>query len=297
MSYGQPWRRKTGFPPAGPISTYPTFRSPASICLSVPNEGVAPGAAARTREKGAPAMVRAMAASMRRRYWSADSRIDVSPELGLPTPSEAQRVDSGAERRKGIVGQLDAFRQIGRKEYERLLGGIAVRDDGIDGQSANFHGFAIVGPDQGGVVRRISRVRELDNHAVLNGAGRKTCLQLFVEKIRSLCLGIRRAQGLLAGCRQELIASRSLHSLFVDEDEGIVGEEGLGAVARGYRGGLLYELQREGMGTDERLDRPRMRLARVGRNDGLLQGQEIFAGSDHKPVVRQGDDIRLSAAG
>src|SRR5580658_8973725 len=38
MSYGQPCRRITAVPLAGPASTYPTFKSPASICLTGPNE-------------------------------------------------------------------------------------------------------------------------------------------------------------------------------------------------------------------------------------------------------------------
>src|SRR5262245_15742440 len=37
MSYGQPWRRRTAGPSTGPASTYPTFRTPASICRTTPN--------------------------------------------------------------------------------------------------------------------------------------------------------------------------------------------------------------------------------------------------------------------
>src|SRR5690242_12352938 len=33
MSYGQPCSSKTGGPPAGPVSTYPTSSTPALICL------------------------------------------------------------------------------------------------------------------------------------------------------------------------------------------------------------------------------------------------------------------------
>src|SRR5262245_46710222 len=40
MSYGQPWRRITGGPPAGPTSAYPMLRTPASICFKTPNEFV-----------------------------------------------------------------------------------------------------------------------------------------------------------------------------------------------------------------------------------------------------------------
>src|SRR2546423_1002232 len=38
MSYGQPWRRMTAGPSAGPASAYPTFRRPASICFSEPKD-------------------------------------------------------------------------------------------------------------------------------------------------------------------------------------------------------------------------------------------------------------------
>src|SRR5580658_6954157 len=43
MSYGQPWRRTTGGPLAGPASAYPTLRRPASICFSGPNDVFVPG--------------------------------------------------------------------------------------------------------------------------------------------------------------------------------------------------------------------------------------------------------------
>src|SRR4051794_802125 len=36
MSYGQPWRRTTAPPCAGPSSAYPTFRAPAPICFTAP---------------------------------------------------------------------------------------------------------------------------------------------------------------------------------------------------------------------------------------------------------------------
>src|SRR6186713_2408914 len=37
MSYGQPCSRTAGGPSAGPLSTYPTFRGPASIWLTSPS--------------------------------------------------------------------------------------------------------------------------------------------------------------------------------------------------------------------------------------------------------------------
>src|SRR5439155_25311914 len=38
MSYGHPCSRTTGGPFAGPASAYPTFRTPASICLIESND-------------------------------------------------------------------------------------------------------------------------------------------------------------------------------------------------------------------------------------------------------------------
>src|SRR5580693_6761514 len=43
MSYGQPRSRTTAGPLAGPASAYPTFRRPALICFSEPNEVFVPG--------------------------------------------------------------------------------------------------------------------------------------------------------------------------------------------------------------------------------------------------------------
>src|SRR6185437_1013736 len=43
MSYGQPWRRTTAGPSAGPASAYPTLRMPASICFIEWNEMLVPG--------------------------------------------------------------------------------------------------------------------------------------------------------------------------------------------------------------------------------------------------------------
>src|SRR5580658_1503196 len=42
MSYGQPCRRITPGPLAGPASAYPIFKSPASICFRGPNDALAP---------------------------------------------------------------------------------------------------------------------------------------------------------------------------------------------------------------------------------------------------------------
>src|SRR5580693_2873405 len=43
MSYGHPCSRTTAGPLAGPASAYPTFRRPALICFSEPNEVFVPG--------------------------------------------------------------------------------------------------------------------------------------------------------------------------------------------------------------------------------------------------------------
>src|ERR1700689_1366127 len=43
MSYGQPWRRMTAGPSAGPASAYPTLSRPASICFIELNDVFVPG--------------------------------------------------------------------------------------------------------------------------------------------------------------------------------------------------------------------------------------------------------------
>src|SRR5260370_42504085 len=79
MSYGQPCRRMTGEPLAGPASAYPTFRSPASICFSELNDVFVPGliglilpdcaSAGPSRASSAAAIVRAAVPRRRRRSW------------------------------------------------------------------------------------------------------------------------------------------------------------------------------------------------------------------------------------
>src|SRR5580692_12388250 len=48
MSYGHPCSRTTAGPLTGPASAYPTFRRPALICFSEPNEVFVPGLIAGT---------------------------------------------------------------------------------------------------------------------------------------------------------------------------------------------------------------------------------------------------------
>src|SRR5512133_303992 len=43
MSYGQPWRRTTARPSAGPTSAYPTCSRPAALCSRGPNAAVVRG--------------------------------------------------------------------------------------------------------------------------------------------------------------------------------------------------------------------------------------------------------------
>src|ERR1700693_5808716 len=85
MSYGQPCRRMTGGPLAGPASAYPTFRSPASICFRGANDVFVPGLigpilpdcapAAPTMASSAAATVRTAAPKRRRRSWLISSDI------------------------------------------------------------------------------------------------------------------------------------------------------------------------------------------------------------------------------
>src|SRR5262245_22741137 len=116
MSYGQPWRRMIGGPPAGPASAYPTFSSPASICFSTPNEPAAPalrGSAALTLRTCAAAMAIRLAPSIRRRSLLIVSDIDVTPtgNRGATCRGPGRDHTRGAAR-----GRLDdgVARQVGR---------------------------------------------------------------------------------------------------------------------------------------------------------------------------------------
>ena len=110
---------------------------------------------------------------------------------------------------------------------------------------SDIDGFAILRPNQRRVVRRVSAVGKLDNHAILDRPFCETCLQLFNEKVGRFGLRLRFGQILQTGDREELVASRLPHPLAVDEDECVVGEEGLIAEAGGDCLGLLHELEGE----------------------------------------------------
>src|SRR5262249_25149832 len=108
--------------------------------------------------------------------------------------------------------------------------------------------------------------------------------------------GVCRAEAMLPGNGEKLVATGLLYSLPVHEDERVVREKGLSAETGRYRLDVLEEFQCKRTRAQERLYVPRMRLARIGGHDGLLQRQEIFAGADDEPVVRQRDYIRRAAA-
>src|SRR6202162_1206197 len=88
MSQGQPCRRMTGGPLAGPASAYPTFRTPASICFNELNDVFVPGligfilvdcaSAEPIMSSSAAAMVRTAVPKRRRRSWLISSDICLS---------------------------------------------------------------------------------------------------------------------------------------------------------------------------------------------------------------------------
>src|SRR5215471_3758311 len=98
MSYGQPWRRITVGPFAGPASAYPTFNRPASIFLIEPNEAFDRGLlgirssrwvlldcapAERLRPSDAAARVVAAVPRNWRRGWLMSSDISLPPLDGI----------------------------------------------------------------------------------------------------------------------------------------------------------------------------------------------------------------------
>src|SRR6266705_1260078 len=96
MSYGQPCRRMTGGPLAGPASAYPTFRSPASICFSEANDVFVPGligliltgcaSAEPSIASSAAATVSTAVPKRRRRSWLIFSAILTSPSSSAKQP-------------------------------------------------------------------------------------------------------------------------------------------------------------------------------------------------------------------
>src|SRR5437016_14677055 len=105
MSYGQPWRRMTGGPPAGPASAYPTLSRPALTCFNGPNElFVLPAGASAATALGncAATMVMAAAARMRRRFWLTVSGIEVSPGGVKRSRTGSQGLD-GRERFDDLI--------------------------------------------------------------------------------------------------------------------------------------------------------------------------------------------------
>jgi hypothetical protein len=155
------------------------------------------------------------------------------PSLRLLSTRERQRIHTRSKRRKRIVGQLDPICQVGRKKHQRLLGGVAVGNHGGDADRAHVNRPAIVRPNQRGIVRRVSAIGKLDDHAKLDRPSLQTRLELFSKKIGRLGFGVRLAQVLLTGNGKKLVASRLLDSLLVDENECVVGEVGFGAVVAG----------------------------------------------------------------
>jgi len=58
-----------------------------------------------------------------------------------------EHVDLGAQRGQRVIGQLDSVRQQCGIEPKLLLGGIAIRDDGSDGDRAQVDCLAVFRPN------------------------------------------------------------------------------------------------------------------------------------------------------
>src|SRR6188768_1285486 len=102
-----------------------------------------------TRARGC---VRPSANDSRSRDTSAEVWRISHLSLVLLATCERQRVDTRSKRRKWIVGELDAFSQVRRKEHQLLLGGVAVGNHGGNADSAELNCPPVVGPDQRGIV-------------------------------------------------------------------------------------------------------------------------------------------------
>src|SRR5688500_1732020 len=126
MSYGQPCRSTTGGPSAGPSSAYPTFRTPASICFSGPNDVLvaylAGSAAVRlipsdcrsiapSTDSLAPAIAVTAALRKRRRSLSISSDIDLSPGDQAIFRRRDRRDESAVLLHEGIEARCGAFRK------------------------------------------------------------------------------------------------------------------------------------------------------------------------------------------
>ena len=95
---------------------------------------------------------------------------------------------------------------------------------------------------------------------------------------------------------KELVTPGLFHAILVHEDESVVGKVRGGAVARGSHGVVLHELHRAGMRGEEGFDRPRMRLAWIGRVGRLQEREKLFTRADGEAVVRLPFDVGQSAA-
>src|SRR3954453_20889924 len=134
MSYGQPCRRITTGPLAGPASAYPTFRTPASIRLSEGNEVFAGVAAGRAwvgvldcafaspgNPNWAAAKVRVALSKKRRRSELISSDMVSLPGCGKS--AQYQRLSLAGSRPPGrsLVDSMPCTAQLARRCEARPL--------------------------------------------------------------------------------------------------------------------------------------------------------------------------------
>jgi hypothetical protein len=198
--------------------------------------------------------------------------------------------------RQRIVAQFDSVRQVRRVVRQLLLGFVAVGVDGRQRDRANGDHLAIFRPDDGGVFRHVAGVGELHHELVLHRLRREAGLDLIDQEVRRLGLGFVVGEVVLSGGGEGFVAAGLLDAVLVHEREGIVAEERFGGEARGDDAAFLHELRRGRARHQELLDRPGVRLARVGGDGGLLEREEFFAITDDESVVRVGDDVGVAAA-
>src|SRR3954468_1431992 len=144
---------------------------------------------------------------------------------------------------------------------------------------------------------RISGLRKLHHQAEFHRPAGEARPELIGQEVRGSALRLLSGQIPPPGDGKELVTAGLSHAILVHEDKSVVGKVRDRPVAGRHHGGLLYELEGARMFPKKRLDRPRMRTARVRAGGGFQQGEKILPGADNEAVVRYAFYIGEPAVG